>query len=263
MPEDRSRSASPKRRSASPPRKRSRSPPRKPRGTGGFKWKKPAATHDDDQPRRDFQDSYRPRRYDNDRRRDDGDRRRDDRAPDRNPERSSRHGDARRDRPRGDRADERTEERRDKDGRREAKDGKQAASKPKSQARPPPAPATFIIVTVNDRLGTKASIPCLPSDTVGEFGSPVRGFALTRKATSRNWLPRRLAASPTKSCSSARASVRSRTPSPWPTTASTTVCRLISSSTRAISCISGSLHPRVDHRGVKGRSSGLRGLESS
>jgi hypothetical protein len=172
MPEGRSRSASPKRRSASPPRKRSRSPPRKPRGTGGFKWKKPAAAPDDDQPRRDFQDSYRPRRYDNDRRRDGGDRRRDDWAPDRNPERSSRYGNARRDGPRSDRPDERTEGRRDKDGRRETKDGKQVESKPKAQARPPPAPATFIIVTVNDRLGTKASIPCLPSDTVGEFGSP-------------------------------------------------------------------------------------------
>jgi hypothetical protein len=28
---------------------------------------------------------------------------------------------------------------------------------------------TYIIVTVNDRLGTKASIPCLASDTVGDF----------------------------------------------------------------------------------------------
>lgn len=26
-----------------------------------------------------------------------------------------------------------------------------------------------MIVTVNDRLGTKASMPCLPSDTVGDF----------------------------------------------------------------------------------------------
>jgi hypothetical protein len=177
MPEGRSRSASPKRRSASPPRKRSRSPPRKPRGTSGFKWKKPAAAQDDDQPRRDFQDSYRPRRYDNDRRRDDGDRRRDDRrrddrAPDRNPERGSRYGDARRDGPRGDRSDERAEGRRDRDAPRADKDGKKAAPKPKAQTRPPPTPATFIIVTVNDRLGTKASIPCLPSDTVGEFGSP-------------------------------------------------------------------------------------------
>jgi hypothetical protein len=30
-------------------------------------------------------------------------------------------------------------------------------------------PSTFIIVTVNDRLGTKAQIPCLPDDTVGDF----------------------------------------------------------------------------------------------
>jgi hypothetical protein len=32
----------------------------------------------------------------------------------------------------------------------------------------PAGPSTFIIVTVNDRLGTKANIPCLPSDTVGK-----------------------------------------------------------------------------------------------
>lgn len=33
----------------------------------------------------------------------------------------------------------------------------------------PVMPSTFIIVTVNDRLGTKAQIPCLPDDTVGDF----------------------------------------------------------------------------------------------
>jgi LAS seventeen-binding protein 5 len=33
----------------------------------------------------------------------------------------------------------------------------------------PAMPSTFIIVTVNDRLGTKAQIPCLPNDTVGDF----------------------------------------------------------------------------------------------
>lgn len=27
----------------------------------------------------------------------------------------------------------------------------------------------MIIVNVNDRLGTKAAIPCLPSDTIGNF----------------------------------------------------------------------------------------------
>ena len=157
MPEDRSRSASPKRRSASPPRKRSRSPPRKPRGTGGFKWKKPAATHDDDQPRRDFQDSYRPRRYDgdrrrddgdrrrDDRRRDDGDRRRDDRAPDRTPSAVLAMATLGRDRPRGDsggRADGRAEgQGRDGGGGqgRTARGQGRAARRPKTASRPPPS----------------------------------------------------------------------------------------------------------------------------
>jgi len=33
----------------------------------------------------------------------------------------------------------------------------------------PAMPSAFIVVTVNDRLGTKAQIPCLPDDTVGDF----------------------------------------------------------------------------------------------
>jgi hypothetical protein len=178
MPPNRSRSASPARRSASPPsRKRSRTPPRKPRGSGGFRWKNNrSAAPDDEQPRRDFQDSYRPKRYDRD-----AGRQRDGRAaesrnfPDRNPDRgprqavtTGRDGGG----PRGgDRPDERSVDRAD---RRPREAGRQeGASKPKSQRSAPnpatTAPATFIIVTVNDRLGTKASIPCLPSDTVGEF----------------------------------------------------------------------------------------------
>lgn len=190
MPTNRSRSASPERRSASPDaRKRSRSPPRKPRGSGGFRWKSRQAAPDDEQPRRDFNDSYRPKRYDRD-----GGRHRDGRAPesrnmpDRNPDRRSRHtAAAGRDgsgpRSGGDRPDERS-----MDGvERKAKgpDKQQGASKSKSQNRSTQnpaaltgsAPATFIIVTVNDRLGTKASIPCLPSDTVGEL-EPVPGPTL-------------------------------------------------------------------------------------
>lgn len=31
----------------------------------------------------------------------------------------------------------------------------------------------MIIVHVNDRLGTKTSIPCLPSDTIGDFKAMV------------------------------------------------------------------------------------------
>jgi LAS seventeen-binding protein 5 len=175
MPTNRSRSASPPRRSASPAaRKRSRSPPRKSRGSGGFKWKNRSAAPDDEQPRRDFQDSYRPKRYDGDR-----DRRRDVRAPefrnapDRNPDRGSRYGAAAgRDGggPRGDRPDERSTG--DRERRPKEPGKKEGPSKPKSQGRSAPtpaAPATFIIVTVNDRLGTKASIPCIPTDTVGEL----------------------------------------------------------------------------------------------
>lgn len=40
--------------------------------------------------------------------------------------------------------------------------------KPKAPAVPA-GPTTFILVTVNDRLGTKATIPALPQDTVGDF----------------------------------------------------------------------------------------------
>jgi len=53
-------------------------------------------------------------------------------------------------------------------------------SKPKAPAPPqqpkyklPPSAAsvqqTFIIVTVNDRLGGKTQVPCLASDTIGDF----------------------------------------------------------------------------------------------
>ncbi|KAF1813432.1 ubiquitin-like protein [Eremomyces bilateralis CBS 781.70] len=39
--------------------------------------------------------------------------------------------------------------------------------KPKVTRNAPPV--TFILVTVNDRLGTKAQVPCLASDTVRDF----------------------------------------------------------------------------------------------
>jgi hypothetical protein len=48
------------------------------------------------------------------------------------------------------------------------------AQQPKDKPKPKPAvvaagPVTYILVTVNDRLGTKATIPCMASDTVGDF----------------------------------------------------------------------------------------------
>jgi hypothetical protein len=42
-------------------------------------------------------------------------------------------------------------------------------TKPKKQMAASSSSSAFILVTVNDRLGTKATIPCLPSDTVGDF----------------------------------------------------------------------------------------------
>lgn len=56
--------------------------------------------------------------------------------------------------------------------------GKSSTSGKKSkEAKAPKAPKVaaatagqeFIIVHINDRLGTKTAIPCLPSDTVGQF----------------------------------------------------------------------------------------------
>lgn len=47
-----------------------------------------------------------------------------------------------------------------------------AAPRREDKPKPLPAPTgplTFILVTVNDRLGTKATVPCLASDTVGDF----------------------------------------------------------------------------------------------
>ncbi|ETS05596.1 ubiquitin-like protein [Trichoderma reesei RUT C-30] len=128
---------------------------------------------DGDRPR-DTRDTGRER--DGDRYRDHG-RRRDyrDRSPDRGGDRYERRqrsrsprrhtsgfrfkGDEPRRRPR-----ENAEKRELKESR-EAKDAK-APKAPKPSAT---AGQEMIIVHVNDRLGTKSAIPCLPSDTVGQF----------------------------------------------------------------------------------------------
>lgn len=46
---------------------------------------------------------------------------------------------------------------------------KEKKEKKAPKAAPVAAGQEFIIVHVNDRLGTKSAIPCLPSDTVGQF----------------------------------------------------------------------------------------------
>lgn len=48
-------------------------------------------------------------------------------------------------------------------------DSSNTSSQPPARAAAAVQSQTYIIVTVNDRLGTKASIPCLPSDSVGDF----------------------------------------------------------------------------------------------
>ncbi|CCF31964.1 VHS domain-containing protein [Colletotrichum higginsianum] len=148
-------------------RSRSRSPRRdrekdreRPRKQGGFKWKD-NSRRDDREDRRGLERGYRnrsrsPRRdADRDRRPRDGDR---DRDRDRN-----RNNDSYRPRDSGAR-DSRPSASSSKDAPKAAK---------KEKPKPVPAPAAggeeMIIVHVNDRLGTKAAIPCLASDPVKMF----------------------------------------------------------------------------------------------
>jgi hypothetical protein len=164
---ERKRSASPA--PAKERQDRTRSPPRHPKKHSGFKWKSKKDRLDDEEERpRDHEaDSYKPKRYGG---RDDRDRR--DRRDWRNDD-----GDAKDGRP--DRADDKRFDRRHRNDSRERNpDDKfgpeRERPKPKPKAKEPapkPAPVsmTFIMVTVNDRLGTKARIPCLPNDTVGDF----------------------------------------------------------------------------------------------
>ncbi|EGZ70139.1 ubiquitin-like protein [Neurospora tetrasperma FGSC 2509] len=136
------------------PRSRSRSPSRKPKiNTGGFKWKQKSSTsYDDNQDRAGLQRGYRDRSPRTNRDRDD-DRNRDrdfgrdrDRSPRRRDDRDHRS-------PRRDRPD------------RPKKEKPAAASAPTSGG----GGEEMIIVTVNDRLGTKAQIPAFPSDTIKQF----------------------------------------------------------------------------------------------
>lgn len=145
-------------------RRRSRSPPRRPKAHGGFRWKDKRSANNDTQNEGDarLERGYRnrsPRRpYDRDRERDR------DRGHDR-------YRSDYQDRERGgdrDRSDYRDSRDRDRD-----RDQRPKEKKEKKEKKPKPAPVgggeAMIIVHVNDRLGTKAAIPCLPSDTIGNF----------------------------------------------------------------------------------------------
>lgn len=160
-------------------RSRSRSPPRKTKRTGGLKWKQKPSTAEGDDRRDSHQDGRRPR-YDDERgsssrsgyRGDDHRRDRDRDYRDREPRRyRSRSRSPRRDRDRDrDRGRERDHDRRD-DRDRDSKPPKREKQEKKAPAAPTVAAdgEEMIIVHVNDRLGTKAAIPCFGSDNIGQF----------------------------------------------------------------------------------------------
>jgi hypothetical protein len=138
-------------------RRRSRSPRSERRGDrprrkdGGFKWKE--KRRDDDRPQdrdhgsqRGHRDHYRPR------------------SRSRSPRRRSPRRDDRSDRDRDDAKVSEDKQRKEK---------KEKAEKKKA----PPAPQQpMIIVTVNDRLGTKKAIPCFATDSVSKCSphAPIR-----------------------------------------------------------------------------------------
>ena len=184
--EDRPRSRTPPRRSAnspSPPRRdrsRSRSPRRRhderPRKSGGgFKWKEKPRYDDDDRDRRDdrrLERGYREQGRERDR--------------DRDRERPRHRSRDRRD---GGKKNERDNDVETKFGRgrdiadkfgtpdsKADKDKENHPDKAKKEKKPAPAPTgePMIIVNVNDRLGTKASIPCMASDPISMYTSPLQ-----------------------------------------------------------------------------------------
>ncbi|GFG14419.1 ubiquitin-like modifier HUB1 [Aspergillus udagawae] len=147
---DRSRSRSPRRRYDG-----DRDRPRK--AGGGFRWKD--KRHDGDRP--GAEDSRLSRGY-----RDRGDRPRSprrERDSDRHRD-SYRDGDRERRRPDDSQRDERVEKKKEKKP--EKKPEKKAVVAPQSSE-------PMIVVHVNDRLGTKAAIPCLASDPIKLFKAQV------------------------------------------------------------------------------------------
>ncbi|EON68730.1 hypothetical protein W97_07988 [Coniosporium apollinis CBS 100218] len=192
----------PNSRSRSPHRSRSRSrSPRRDRegdarpakrsqrggGGGGFRWKEKPRRDEEPRNEDDGRDGrlnrgyrrerspYRGRDRDRERERErdeDGGRRG-------GEERGARYWNGRDERER-DRQDERRDGARKTDGDRpERKEGKgKKRSEEKKPAQPAPAAASgepMIIVYVNDRLGTKAAIPCLASDPIKLFKAQVAG----------------------------------------------------------------------------------------
>lgn len=135
-------------------RRRSRSPDReRPRkSTGGFRWKEKRrddgdsrGAGDDRRLERGYRGGDRPRSPRRDRDRD-----------------SDRYGDRYRD---GDRREDRGRERTERDEKEEKRERKREKREKKAAAAAQSA-EPMIVVNVNDRLGTKAAIPCLASDPI-------------------------------------------------------------------------------------------------
>lgn len=137
-------------------RSRSRSPTRRaPKGSGGFRWKDKKSTDRGD----DRDDSGRRRHYrDRDR---DGDRHRN---RERSPRRDRDYGrEQRRGSPPPKKLDDSTK-RKDEGAKKEKKE-----KKAKKASAAIGAGQEMIIVHINDRLGTKSAVPCLPTDTIREL----------------------------------------------------------------------------------------------
>lgn len=178
--EDRPRSRSPPRKlaySPSPPRRdrpRSRSPRRRrddrPRKSGGgFRWKEKSRYEDDGGEGRDerrlergYREQERPRREEG-RRRDEGRREEGKTDSGRREDVEAKFGKGRDVEDKFGSRDDTAE----KFGDIKA-NGNTPPEKPKKEKKPQPAPTgePMIIVNVNDRLGTKASIPCMASDPI-------------------------------------------------------------------------------------------------
>lgn len=163
QPKERSRSRSP-----------ARSPLRQPKKFSGLKYK-----DERDSGRRDRDRERRPRERSRDRRRDSRERR------PRDSDRRDRESD-RRDRD----SDRRPREDRDKNERR--RDSRERKPREPKEKKAPAAPVSneaYIIVSVNDRLGTKTQVPCLPSDPIkvlkamvaAQIGRPVHEIMLKRQ----------------------------------------------------------------------------------
>jgi hypothetical protein len=137
-------------------RSRSRSPGRRsggdrdrPKKSGGFRWKD-KRRDDNDRPEADERRLNRGYRERSPRRERESDRRED----------RNREGDRERSRPEGD----------DKD---ELKERKKEKKEKKKKAAVAEATEPTMVVYVNDRLGTKAAIPCLGSDPIKLFKAQV------------------------------------------------------------------------------------------